>query len=578
MADDGFFKDWQVEGYGQYGTADNRGYQQGIRLDRIVAAVDAVPDPANPGRVVCRAALMNAAKWGDCVPINLFGDGNASDEAIDYVTQFTPGQQITTPLYFTRDGYATGRTITYTSSLGKVYNTTTKQTLAELSASGKVFEGWGAGPIAAAFGLDYRKEEIEQIVYDPSNPASDPAFFPARDPAVRGIPSNINTRTSAIQNSTVPNIYGSYQVKEAFTEVQVPLLADKLLAKQLNFLGAARYADYQGSGGIWAWKYGLDWQLIDSLRLRGTMSRDIRAATLAERFDFTGGIGTVARGPAIPHRRATDRHHPHRRQPDPRSGGSRHPHLRPGLSPGWLQGFSASLDYWEIDIAGAIGVLGLQRIVDDCNAGSAAACRLVTRDPATNRLVQVVNVSQNINAAGGRGVDLELGYQLPINLFRDGGETVGFRLFYSHLLENSTTNLGAPKVDVAGQTGYGQNGYTPLPEHSVTANLSYDSGSFNAFLQARYLSSGERNATHVEGVNIDDNSVDSATYVDLRLGYSWELGEGTLDVYLSALNLLDKSPPVAAYFDSLSASAYQSNAALFDPLGRRFTVGAQVRF
>ena len=96
--------------------------------------------------------------------------------------------------------------------------------MAELSASGKVFDGW-AGPIAAAFGVAYRKEEIEQIVYDPSNPASDPAIFPAVDPALRGVPSNIATRSSMIQNSTVANIHGSYDVKEAFTEWQVPLLA-----------------------------------------------------------------------------------------------------------------------------------------------------------------------------------------------------------------------------------------------------------------------------------------------------------------------------------------------------------------
>ena len=54
----------------------------------------------------------------------------------------------------------------------------------------------------------------------------------------------------------------------------------KPLVEQLNLLASARYAEYAGSGGIWAWKYGLDWQVISDLRLRGTVSRDVRAATL----------------------------------------------------------------------------------------------------------------------------------------------------------------------------------------------------------------------------------------------------------------------------------------------------------
>ena len=42
--------------------------------------------------------------------------------------------------------------------------------------------------------------------------------------------------------------------------------------------------------------------------------------------------------------------------------------------PGWLPGFSTSVDYWDIDITGAIGTLGFQRIVDDCFAGAQAMC------------------------------------------------------------------------------------------------------------------------------------------------------------------------------------------------------------
>lgn len=572
ISSDGFFDGWRVDGYYQYGTAHNRGYQTGVRLDRIYAAIDAVVDPET-NNIVCRAALIDPVKWGDCVPLNYFGRGRASPEAIAYVTRFEPGQQITSPLYFTRDGYDSGRTISYTSGIGKVYLTDTEQTLAELSASGIVSQGWGAGPIAAAFGVAYRKEEIDQIVQDPSNPASDPTFFPAVDPAVRGLPSNAATRTSAIQNSTVPNIAGSYDVKEAFAEIQAPLLADKPLIRQLNLLAAARYANYEGSGGIWAWKYGLDWQMLASLRLRGTVSRDIRAGTLAERYDMTGGIGNLPEDPLFPGAGPTSI--------TIRTGGN--PNLAPEeadtrtfgfvYSPHWLSGFSASVDYWDIDISGAIGALGVQRVVDDCAAGSAAMCALVTRDPVTNRVIQVLNISQNINAAAGRGIDVELSYGRPIRLFRKGGENLQVRVFAARMMENSTTNLGADKVDRAGQTATFN-----LPKDSITANLTYLNGPFSLFLQTRYIGSGVRDVTHVEGVRIDDNSIDSATYTDLRLGYTRDMYDGQLELFANVLNLFDEAPPIVPSFDSFTGTSSQVNGSLFDLLGRRYTVGARFRY
>jgi outer membrane receptor protein involved in Fe transport len=577
---DGFLEGWRVDGYAQYGEADNQGDQQGVILDRIEAAVDAVVDPA--GNIVCRAATLNPAKWGGCVPLNLFGQGNASDAAIAYVTRFNAGQQITTPLYFNPSGYAGGETITYTAGYGKVYNTATSQSVAEISTSGDVVDGWGAGPIAAAFGLTYRKEELEQIVYDPSNPASDPTVFPAADPALRGVSVNIATRSSAIQNSTVPNIKGSYDVKEAFTEWLVPLVADKAAAKHLNLLAAGRYADYEGSGGIWAWKYGLDWQVIEPVRLRGTVSRDVRAATLAERFDQTGGIGSVNPDPQFPNDGTQGF--------TIRSGGN--PNLAPEeadtqtigvvYQPTGLEGLSLSVDYWDIEIAGAIGTLGLQRIVDDCYRGAQEMCALITRDPATGRLVQVVNVSQNIAAAAGQGVDLEFSYNRPIELFRTGNENLGVRLFYSHLTENSTTTdptNPTTKVNLAGQTGPGG----VLPEDTVTANVNYTNGKFNVFLQGRYIEDGLYNVRFnlptAARPDIDDNTVDSSVYVDLTLGYTWNVGGGRLHLSANALNVLDEDPNVVASFDgALAQTSNQMNSALFDPLGRRFTLGLDFRF
>lgn len=578
---DGFLDDWTVDGFAQYGTADNRGYQQGILLDRVAAATDAVVNPAN-GNIVCRASLINPTKWGDCVPINLFGLGNASDAAIDYVTRFTTGQEITTPLYFQPDGFDSGKSITFTSGPGKVYNTNTTQEVFELTTSGKVWDGW-AGAIATAFGVAWRKEEIEQIVYDPSNPTSDPNARPAVDPALRGVPPYTATRSSMVQNSTVANVHGDYDVKEVFTEWQVPLLANLPGAQHLNLLAAARYADYAGSGGVWSWKYGLDWQVIGDLRLRGTVSQDVRAATLLERYNQTGGVGTVTRDPMFPNDGTQTF--------SSRTGGN--PELDPETSntytyglvyqPQWLRGFSASVDYWNVDIDGAIGLLGFQRIVDDCYAGAADVCTLVTRDPTTQRLSQVRNISQNIATAAGEGVDVELGYQSQVGLFTDGAERLGVRVFWSHLMENSTTTDRANPAtyfDSAGQTGVGV-----LPEDAITAVLNYGIGSLNVGLSGRYISSGINNKRYnlptATRPDVEDNTVDSAFYVNLTGSYAWEMSGGNLEVYGNVQNLLDRDPPlVPLQFDaSLSQTvAGETNSGLFDLLGRRYTLGVRFRY
>src|SRR5690606_27798168 len=188
--------------------------------------------------------------------------------------------------------------------------------------------------------------------------------------------------------------------------------------------------------------------------------------------------------------------------------------------PDWFENFSVSIDYWDVDISGAIGNLGFQRIVDDCFSGAANVCGLVTRDPVTNRLSQVRNITQNIAAAAGRGLDLEAGYRLPITLFGGGDENLGLRMFWSHMKENSTmTDRSNPAsyFDSAGQTGVGN-----LPDDSITAIASYNRNAFNLSVSARYISSGVYNKRYnlptAARPDVADNTVPSVVYVNFSGG------------------------------------------------------------
>src|SRR5690606_18196180 len=153
--------------------------------------------------------------------------------------------------------------------------------------NGGLFEGW-AGPINLAFGGSWRKESINQIVQDASNPSSDhvdgrPVLCDGDVPGRRGVSVADCINTGGSEYPKVSNIMGSIPVKEAFAETLVPLLADAGPIRSANLHLAARWADYSGSGAIWAYKAGLDMEISSFLRLRGTYSRDVRAANLSER-------------------------------------------------------------------------------------------------------------------------------------------------------------------------------------------------------------------------------------------------------------------------------------------------------
>lgn len=563
LSADGMLDGWQLHGYVQAGRTEHRGrHINGIRLDRIVAAVDVVND-AN-GRPVCYAATVDPANWSDCVPLNLFGAGNASPQALDYVIGLDAGTRVQTPVYFTDSGYSNGRTLDYYSGADKLTLADVEQDLIEFSLDGNIAEGW-AGPISAAFGLHYREESILQLTFDHTNPSgafdSRPALF---NPAVvRGIPSGISARTTAIQFASVPNIDGGFEVKEAFAEFNIPLVVDKPVFQQLNATLASRWAEYSGSGSIQAWKGGLDWQVNDLLRVRTTVSRDVRAATLAERYDRTGGT-TRIEDPLLGQTRDASL----------ASGGN--PTLRPEeadtrtigmvFQPAAWSGFQASIDWYDIEIAGAVGQLGVQNIVNECFAfPTSSACNQITRDPsAGNAIVLVEDVFVNINAANVSGLDLELAYRTDV-----GPGSLGWRFLATKLNENSTTNLGSAKIDRAGEVGI-----QDYPEVKFTTNLNYNQGPFSVFAQLRYFDSGLLDATKVVGLTIDNNNVDSVLYTDLRLGYGKDRANGSRwEVFGNIQNLFDQEPPVAASFSTFTATAGQVNTSMYDLLGRRYTIG-----
>ncbi len=285
LGGDGFFTDWSLRGYTQFGeNRQKQRFENGIRMDHLPLSLDAVTNPAN-GQPACRAALVNPAVFGNCVPVNMFGGTrNVSAAAAAYLVDPE-----------------------------KIIDTTSKQYFTEVVADGQVAQGW-AGPILMAMGASHRKDEIYQYVPDLTDEF---VFLNGVNTGFRGlVPEGAPGGMLGVRPGSVPPgftgasnlaqvlftgsfqtpdtvLAGSFQVREAFAEINVPLLADKRAAQRLDANFAYRWADYTGSGGINSWKYGLSWQIVDSFRFRATGSRDVRAATLRERFDATAGGAQV---------------------------------------------------------------------------------------------------------------------------------------------------------------------------------------------------------------------------------------------------------------------------------------------
>jgi outer membrane receptor protein involved in Fe transport len=587
LANDGFLQDWKVDGFYQYGHSRRVWDQYALRLDRVYAALDAVRD-AN-GNIVCRVSTFaaGAAAFPNCQPLNLFGRGNATPEAVDYVLGNDEGQHVDTPLYFANLGY-TGETLSYDAPVPKRNITTFVQHLAEVSAHGNVFDTW-AGPVSLAIGASYREESIRQIVKDTTNQASDFDTKPytvvkCSDPALglRGVPvGDCANNAVGFQFSKVSNIQGSSKVEEAFGEIYVPLL--DTMAVKANVDGAVRWAHYSGAGDIWAYKGGADIGLFDTVRLRGTYSRDVRAGNLSERFDKTGGAATVddPRTPAQESIAVTTF-----------SGGN--PNIKPEkadtftagvvVTPQFIDGLSVSVDWYQVKIKGAIGRVGLNEVLRRCLVeNDPQFCSLVTlvNDVPTNVGDQYVNV----NLSKVEGVDAEVDYRTGLKLFGGGDEAISMRAFASWLLNRSdigSTGTVTRFDDVVGLAP--DSGAAGLyPRFKATGNIVYTNGPFSLFTQGRVIGAGRRTrliggAAAEEGVNIANNHVGAVFYLDMRVSYDFDISNTTVQVFAAATNLLDRSPPVNGSFPvSLISYPVQANTSLYDVLGQRFTFGVKVK-
>jgi iron complex outermembrane recepter protein len=231
-----------------------------------------------------------------------------------------------------------------------------------------------------------------------------------------------------------------------------------------------------------------------------------------------------------------------------------------------------SADWYDIKLSSAIGQPGLQRVVDTCFE-SGVWCEYVERSWDEARQAEIVgrvwNPFLNIDAARVRGADIEAAYRITPNLFADRNENLVIRALAGYQRENSSTPLDAPTADFAGVLG--------RPKWSATGTITYNVGPVSMRWQQRYIDSQIQTRTWVEGVDVDNNRVPSATFTNVRLGYTHDTDQGSWTASLNINNLFDRDPPIIPSFGQRGVGAQTSNS-MFDLLGRRYTAGLRYRY
>jgi iron complex outermembrane receptor protein len=268
-----------------------------------------------------------------------------------------------------------------------------------LKAGGTVLDLW-SGPLNIAAGLEYRSESLIQ----------------ANDHL-----SELNLIGDG--NFLGKKSSGRRYIKSAYWEVDVPLAGDKWSwpgLRALDFAYSERYDEYSTIGSAAKPRFAVRYKPFNDFTVRASYSEGYTIPSLPALFS-TPGMGSFG---------VSDPNFP---APDPRhtyttllvSGSN--PNLKPeqaysyyleGVwvpdslndSSGWfhwLHGFTAYLDWFQIDVRNHLGTIPTQFVVD---APTAFPGTSIVRSPATGLITQINNPLINIARFTIRGFDFGASY------------------------------------------------------------------------------------------------------------------------------------------------------------------------
>ena len=542
---------------GQYGTTlFSQVYNNDFSVSRLRNALQATTN-AN-GDVVCQSVIDGTDP--NCQVYNPFqGSGIvASGDPRDGITQAAI-DYVNIPL---------------------LSNGETKETIVNAFLAGDLVSLFGANPIGFAVGAEYRKEEIST--------RNDLAF---------------QTQDGAGQGSPQLDVDGSFDVKEVFGELRIPVIDNgfiDMLALELGY----RYSDYSTGATTDTYKALVELAPIPEIKFRGGYNRAVRAPNILNLFSpqrialFGGSDPCAGEDPTFTAAQCVNLGVPTERygtivaspaaQYNQFIGGN--PNVEPEKADTYtvgvvfddvVPGLVASVDYFDISVDNAISTLGAQTILNQCGqTGDAQFCNLVNRAPGSLSLWTlggfVTNTTQNIGGVSTSGIDVAASFVQPIG---PGQATLSFN---GSWLESFNIDTGIPGATSDGEfdcAGYhGNSCGTPRPEwrHQLRAGYQFDTG-IGLSARWRYYGpvtwDGASNDIDLgTGADIESANIGAQNYIDLTASYSFD----PMTLRFGVNNVFDKEPPIiASNYGGTNGNTYTET---YDPVGRYLFVNATLDF
>ncbi|MBX9898893.1 MAG: TonB-dependent receptor [Qipengyuania sp.] len=545
---------------GQYGTTIfSQSYNNDLSRSRLRRALNAVVD--GNGNVVCQSVI----------------DG--SDPTCQVYNPFQgPG---ITPTGDPRRGI-TQAAVNYVN-IPMLSNGEVKETIVNAFVSGELFSLGNASAAGFVVGGEYRKEQL--------NTQNDVSF---------------QTQDGAGQGSPQLDVNGSFDVKEVFGELRVPIIENSfidLLSVELGY----RYSDYSTGIRTDTYKALVEFAPVQAVRFRGGYNRAVRAPNILNLFSpnrialFSGDDPCAGATPAFTQAQCARLGVPANRYGtvvaspagqynqfiggNPNLGAETADTYTAGLvlePRGIIPGFVASVDYYNISVKNAISGVGAQTAVNQCGiTGDPFFCSRVQRAPGSLTLwslgSQVLNTTTNIGGVKTSGIDVALSYGRQIG---SGRATVSFNGSWLNTFEVDSgivpQNAGDGRYDCVGF--HGSNCGTPLPKWRHIARIGYEFDS-GLGLSARWRRIGavawDRRSTDTDlgtGAAASPGDIKAQNYLDLTL--SADLEPFTMRIGVN--NVLDSEPPVIG--GGYGGSNGNTYVETYDPVGRYLFVSAGVRF
>jgi iron complex outermembrane receptor protein len=492
-----------------------------------------------------------------------------------------------------------------------------KQLSGEAVVTGNVVE-LPAGPLGLALGINVRRDDIKDT------------------------PGDITLAGNAWGFST-SGITAGYQVtKEAFGEIQVPLLSRQSFAKDLSLSGAARVTsvtakrDSDGlkdsDKGNWTYKLGANWAVNDWIRFRATYGTSFRSPALFEQFladessfiaqrNIDPCINWLANNAAGVINDTIAANCQAAGVPTNFGGGAITASVFSTGGIGFLEAetskaktasviltpsfaflpdtrISFAVDYFDIEVKGEIDQLGATNIVFGCygstNFPNDPLCSLFTREPAGSLNAFAIDdiIDPFINIASQRNKGLDFTLDVRHDLGRMG--TLNILVAATRQLKDNVLLLPGTPLET-------DNGEIGSPKWAADANFTWISPGkkWTLFYGIDFFGKTSNVSDFLED-NGDDPCIDSINIVtgdelrgrycpDLTTPATWyhnvsvsrSIGDrDQFELTLGVSNLFDTRPPRVSVLNGGQIATIGQVAAVsqYDFLGRRFFLNVTRRF